>query len=65
VRIAGGDCGLHLVVFGGELLRNGWLGSGGCMEEAHLSSRAAFSLHVMFDKTDAEIEAERLEIERL
>jgi hypothetical protein len=34
-------------------------------EEAHLSSRAAFSLHVMFDKSDVEIEAEGLEIERL
>jgi hypothetical protein len=34
-------------------------------EEAHLSNRAAFSLHAMFDKTDVEIEAEELKIEKV
>lgn len=40
------------------LCRQWWL-----YEEAHLSSRARFSLHVMFDKSDVEIEADELEIE--
>lgn len=31
-------------------------------EEAHLSSNAPFSLHVMFNKVDFEIEAEKLGI---
>lgn len=42
-----------------KLIGQWWL-----YEEAHLSCRAAFSLHVMFDKTDVEIEAAGLEIER-
>ncbi len=42
------------------LRRQWWL-----YDEAHLSSGARFSLHVMFDKSDVEIEADELEIERL
>jgi Protein of unknown function (DUF4085) len=42
------------------LRRQWWL-----YEEAHLSSRARFSLHVMFDKSDVEIEADGLEVVRL
>ena len=34
-------------------------------EEAHLSSKAPFSLHVMFNKVDLEIEAEELVIKLL
>jgi hypothetical protein len=33
--------------------------------EAHLTSGSRFSLHVMFDKTDVEIEADELEIKKL
>lgn len=33
-------------------------------EEAHLSSRTRFSLHVMFNRSDLEIEAEELRIQR-
>lgn len=39
------------------LRRQWWL-----YEEAHLSSRARFSLHVMFDESDVEIEADGLEV---
>ena len=34
-------------------------------EEAHLSSRAKFALHVLFDTTELEIEAEELRIRRV
>ena len=53
-------CGFRGRVPVTKLVGQWWL-----YEEAHLSRRAAFSLHVMFEKTDVEIEAERLEIERL
>jgi hypothetical protein len=33
-------------------------------EEAHLCSRAKFALHVLFDSTELEIEAEELRIQR-
>ncbi len=34
-------------------------------EEAHLSSKARFALHVMFNKSDVEIEADNLLIQRV
>lgn len=43
-----------------SLQRQWWLYS-----EAHLTSRARFSLHVMFDRTDLEVEADELKIDRL
>lgn len=44
----------------GRLRGQWWL-----YDEAHLSSHSRFSLHVMFDKSDVEIDADALEIERL
>jgi hypothetical protein len=43
-----------------ELRKQWWL-----YDEAHLSSKTRFSLHVMFDSSDIEIEADDLVIERV
>lgn len=43
----------------------GLLGQWWLYEEAHLSSRAGFALHVFFDKTEVEIEADDLKISKL
>jgi len=49
----------------GRVSTRGLRGQWWLYEEAHLSSRARFSLHVMFDKSDLEIEADELSIRRV
>jgi hypothetical protein len=43
----------------------GLVGQWWLYEEAHLCSRAAFSLHVLFERSELEIAADELTIERL
>jgi len=65
----GGFCGRKVgLTFSGIRKRiavRGLRGQWWLYEEAHLSSKARFSLHVMFDKSDVEIEADDLLIERM
>jgi len=52
--------GLRRRVAARDLHHQWWL-----YEEAHLSSRVRFSLHVMFNKSDVEIEADKLLVGKL
>jgi hypothetical protein len=43
----------------------GWVGRWWLYEEPHLCSRTRFSLHVLFDQGETEIEADELSIQRV
>lgn len=68
-RALGGFRGRRVrLVFSGVRRRiptRGLVGSWWLYEEPHLSSRARFSLHVLFHKGEMEIEADELSIKRL
>ena len=67
-RALGGFAGRRIqLLFTGVRRRirtRGLVGRWWLYEEAHLCSRARFSLHVMFDSTELEIEADELRIQR-
>lgn len=68
-RALGGFSGRRVrLVFRGVRRRistRGLVGKWWLYEEPHLSSRARFSLHVLFDKSEMEIEADDVSIKRL
>jgi hypothetical protein len=67
-RALGGFAGRRIrLVFTGVQRRirtRGLVGHSWLYEEAHLCSRAKFALHVLFDSTELEIEADELRIRR-
>lgn len=56
---------LHFQGVRKRIRTTGLVGSWWLYEEAHLSSRATFSLHVLFHEGELEIEADKLTIRRL